>query len=107
MTSDLRELYERFDQYLARLNGDIEAAVRDLPETRRAGFLVPRLDFAEFSAFWERVSADRATMDLWTQRLSPGGYEAERQAILCALKRFSGDSAAAPARREPGGKAAA
>ena len=107
MTSDLRELYERFDQYLVRLNGDIEAAVQHLPRTRRAGFLVRRLDFAEFSAFWERVCADPAMSESWNQRLSPGGYEAERKDILCALERVCGDNAAARARRERGGKAAA
>jgi hypothetical protein len=107
MTSDLRELYERFDQYLARLNGDIEAAVRDLPETRRAGFLVPRLDFAEFSAFWVRVSADPVTTGLWMRRLSPGGYEAERESIRRAFDRVAGQPPTAHVRGEAAGRAAA
>lgn len=107
MTTDLRETYELFDRYLSRMNADVEMAIQHLPETERAEFRVPRLDFAEFCAFWASVSANPAMRQRWGERLAPGGYEAEQEAIERALDRCSRDRAANNVSCEPEGRKAA
>lgn len=107
MATDLRGLYERFDGYLGRLNADLEMAMQRLPEATRAKFLLPRLDFGEFCAFWTRVSADPEMGQRWADRLAPGGYEAEREAVERALDRCSRAVPTAGTRRKADGREAA
>ena len=94
MTTTLQEVYDRFDSYICRMNADIEMAVRGLCEAERAAFLVPRLEFEEFCTFWAEVSADATARQYWHNRLAPGGYQAEQQAVEKSLGRCSRDRGA-------------
>jgi len=89
VTQDLKTLYASFDTYMVRLNADLEQAVAHLPRPKQEGFLVSRLDFAEFCRFWQRVCADPIELQRWVRRLRPGGYEEERATIRRGFSRSS------------------
>lgn len=85
MDGDLQELYRKFDAYLVRLDADVQEAVADLPERQAKGFRVSRPTFAEFQQIWGRICENSTLRDRWLDRLAPGGYEAEEEAIRAVI----------------------
>ncbi|NQT37664.1 MAG: hypothetical protein HQ581_09260 [Planctomycetes bacterium] len=98
MKHDLKDLYGRFNAYMARLEVDVQAATQDLPRRTRRAFCVPRQSFAEFEVFWTHLQRNPELLDRWTRRLRPGGYESQFRAIFAELQRYQQDTPAQPGR---------
>jgi hypothetical protein len=85
MDGNLHDLYGKFDTYLVRLDADVQEAVAELPEKLAKGFRISRPSLAEFQQIWSRICENETLRARWLNRLAPGGYEAEEEAIRAMI----------------------